>query len=369
MLFSSTAQGGETYGQHFLDALDVMAHPNVNLVEVVATGFKFGELASRATTIRATDSFFTRFSERSAELGSHHSIPESDVLVLKGVKPATGASQPIAFKETKKTKAMRSQMVRLNEWLGAAPISLQVDGLASLNDNYEDLVDPTERSLRRIFSNGKWSEGGRLFGGFWETMRRRDRFELLRIGTRSRPDAEPVANVDYGQLFPRLAYMRALKPVPEGDLYDVFGSGTARAGVKKLFNAMLFAKRRLKAWPKDTRDLFPLDIAFGNAVQAIATKHSAIAHMFGTGIGYQLMFVESVLLLDALEDLKARGIVALPLHDSVLVGRSEAEVAKSVLEDRLGAYLSGDERAAVSIDFGQSVYEPSRTNNALINND
>ncbi len=353
MIFSGTAYGGETYGKHFLDALDVMTHPNVNLVEVIATGFRFAGGASRLTTIRGTDDFFDSFSDQSHLLDSHRRIAETDVLVLKGVKPVSGKSQVIRFAETKKTQAFRAEILKLNVCLSEAPIFLRTDDFASLNENYAEPVDPTKRTLRRIFSNGKWNEGGRLFGGFWETMRRTDRFELLRIRTRSQQQGEPVANVDYGQLFPRLAYMRARRPVPDGDLYDVFGGGIARAGVKKLLNAMLFARGSLKAWPKDTKKLFPPDIRLSEAVSAITKRHEAISSMFGTGIGYQLMFIESILLLDALAELRAKGIVGLPLHDSVLVGRSEAESAKAVLEDRLGAYLSGDEKAVVTIDFGE----------------
>jgi hypothetical protein len=39
-------------------------------------------------------------------------------------------------------------------------------------------------------------------------MPREDRFRLIRIG------GERIANVDYGQLFPRLAYVRAQAAQP-----------------------------------------------------------------------------------------------------------------------------------------------------------
>ena len=61
------------------------------------------------------------------------------------------------------------------------------------------LVTQHHRVMRRIF-NGSYEEGGRLFGGFWQTMPRPDRFKRIRIC------GEPVALVDYGQLFLRLAY-------------------------------------------------------------------------------------------------------------------------------------------------------------------
>jgi hypothetical protein len=70
-------------------------------------------------------------------------------------------------------------------------------------------------AVRRIFNNGSWQEGGRLFDGFWETMRREDRFKFLRICTAANPNCERIANVDFGQLFPTLAYRRASSDAPD----------------------------------------------------------------------------------------------------------------------------------------------------------
>ena len=82
-------------------------------------------------------------------------------------------------------------------------------------------------SVRRIFNNGSWQEDGRLFDGFWETMRRPDRFRLMRICTRAHPEGERIANVDFSHLFPRLAYQLCKREAPQGDLYDILGEGTA----------------------------------------------------------------------------------------------------------------------------------------------
>jgi len=45
-----------------------------------------------------------------------------------------------------------------------------------------------------------------------------------------------------------------------------------------------------------------------------------------------LMFTESRVLLGVLERLMARGIVALPMHDGLLIAQSDQEIAKSLME-------------------------------------
>jgi hypothetical protein len=169
-------------------------------------------------------------------------------------------------------------------------------------------------------------EGGRLFGGFWMNMRRADRFAFIRI------EGEEVADVDYSQLFPHLAYARALVEPPEGDLYACLGHPESRKGWKKIFNAMLFARERLKAWPDGTAGLMPPGMKPRDAYAHVEAVHAPIASRFWTGLGYHLMFSESTMLVGVLDHLARMGIVALPIHDAVIVKRSRAEDAQGVLQ-------------------------------------
>lgn len=176
-------------------------------------------------------------------------------------------------------------------------------------------------------------------------MKREDRFQLIRIG------GERIANVDYGQLFPRLAYVRARASQPQSDIYDIAGDGASRDGWKKLFNALLFAARPLKRWPEETRTLFPESTKLPEMLRKIREKHAPIAHLFEHGIGFALMFIESEMIIAALENLYRRGIDALPLHDSVLVAQSHATTAREILEAVFDRY-TGNGCATVEIDLG-----------------
>ena len=174
----------------------------------------------------------------------------------------------------------------------------------------------------RIFNNGSWYEGGRLYFGCWETMHREDRFRCLRI------DGERIANVDFRSFYLRLAYLeRGLAP-PEGDLYAVQGYEDCREGVKAIVNALLFADRPFRHWPHGRSALFPKGTALRDVVDAIRIEHRPIAAMFEKGVGHRLSFTESNILIDVLLRLFGQGITALPLHDSVLVAASNAETAK-----------------------------------------
>ena len=190
----------------------------------------------------------------------------------------------------------------------------------------------------------------RLFDGFWETMRREDRFKFLRICTKANPEGERIANVDFGQLFPTLAYHRASRDVPNGDLYDIVGDGSSREGWKTLINAMLFANGLMTRWPEGTSRLFPRGTKLQDALALVRHVHAPIAKLFGTGVGFKLMLSESGILIEALGHFAHRGITALPLHDSVLVAESDAEAAEGILAEAF-ALFAQDARAKLKVTF------------------
>ena len=61
--------------------------------------------------------------------------------------------------------------------------------------------DLTAKSLHRVFNDGRWDHGGRLYGGHWEYAPKARR-KLLTI------NGEPTAELDFKALHPRLLYGR-----------------------------------------------------------------------------------------------------------------------------------------------------------------
>jgi hypothetical protein len=332
------------YGQHFLDILDLLA--KLKLVSEITKGYRYSRTASQPTTVRATQTLTRHLPLGMTGWADFCREQEQELIVLKPAKDDTGSAHPIDYKDTARTAKWRREVRAINAWLAAAPIAIIENGHRTIYlDNGGQPIEPYRRTLRRIFNNDDWNAGGRLFGGFWMTMERPQRFELIRIA------GEEVANVDYSSLFPRLAYARARVEQPDGDLYDVLGDGACRDGWKALINAMLFAMKPLGGWPTDAREELPQGMKLRDAVQAIKRKHAPIAKLFERGLGFQLMRHESDLLVSVVTALFKDGVTALPLHDSVLVAQSHAAMAKGFMEQEF-KHRTGAARAFVKIDFG-----------------
>lgn len=321
------------YGSHFLAALDLMACPEIGLAEVVTKGFRVDSERRQLSTITPTPAFLAMIGAEPSWQALKRDAA-SEVLVLRGRKdPKTGIAPTLDYQETATTRRLRKDVQKLNRYLEAAPlIVLPSSGLDATP------IDPTRRAIRRIFNNGVWTDGGRFFDGYWETMPKDERFERLRIATVESPEGERIINVDFGQLFPSLAYAMQDLPRPDVDLYEVRGDGKQRDGFKKLLNALLFATQPMTRWPTDTASEFPPGTKLQAVLAEIASYHEPIAHLFGTGIGFRLMNIESAILLDALFRLYAAGVTALPLHDSVLVAASQEMAARDAMQQAHLAY-------------------------------
>ena len=313
-----------------------MSLEGIDVIKIVAPGFGYANGTGQRTTIRPGAEFAMHIPAGQLGRDAVSRDAEPEVLVLKGRKDReTGRSKLIDYRETAFTRRMRKEIAQINRALQDARFWIDASADSILWDDDGSPIDLTRRTIRRIFNNGSWNEGGRLFDGFWETMRRDDRKRFLRIGTAAHPEGESTIEVDFSALFPSLAYSRVNATLPDGDLYAFGQEDWPRDGLKQVLNAMLIAGRPLRNWPEDTRQLFPQCTAFRTIAAAIKEYHAPIASLFGSGVGLKLMRLESELLINALLRLYAQNVAALPMHDGIIVGGSE----QSITEDAMRAAL------------------------------
>ena len=262
--------------------------------------------------------------------------------------------EPIDYADTPETQRYRDAIRHLNRFLSGADIDFLDDGL-------EPRIDPFERTLRRRFvlrpgQDEQFDQSGRLYGGFWQNLKTARRRQI-------RIKGEPVATLDFGSMFTRLAYAELGAAPPEGDLYAIQGLEGYRSGVKRAMNCFLFDGGTRRSWP-DTFGIgvgddkaaddnpdgvaasfearLPASWGVARTNEAILHVHPALKNAWGRGFGYRLMFVESQVLVAILQDLAARNIPALGLHDGLLVGVSDREAAKEAMRRAAKAVIGID---------------------------
>jgi hypothetical protein len=142
---------------------------------------------------------------------------------------------------------------------------------------------------------------------------------------------EHAVELDYGQMNPRILYGLCGAQPPLEDLYLLPGLEEHRNGIKKVMNAMLFATKRLTRMPKGVRAEFSKSHPVWRVMDAIEEHNIPIKNQFFTGVGHSVQFRESQIMVDLLLALRERGIVALPIHDGLMVPVSKKDEVKDVM--------------------------------------
>ncbi len=138
---------------------------------------------------------------------------------------------------------------------------------------------------------------------------------------------------------------------PQRDLYDLTGhlvgyESHHRKGVKLAFNTLLFGGG--SKLPAGFKDKLPPKATMAKVRGAIQALHPGLSPLFGTMVGYELMFQESQILMETLKKLSSRGIVALSLHDAVIVPKTKRMIAKQIMRDA-SEKISGN-RLPIEVD-------------------
>ena len=271
------------------------------------------------STIRAGERLRDRINEYRLTCEDFKLDKIQETIILKGAKEDHNDSGAwLQYTDTNQTNTYRADLGFINESLADADI----DYLPCAKDG--QMVDATDRRLRRYFNNGSFEQGGRLFGGFWQGMSKRERQGIVIEG-------DSTVTLDFGQMNPRILYGLAGKDYDGEDAYTIPRLEEYRDGVKVVFNSMLHRTKPMKKKPRGTAELFPMHVSIREITAGIAIRHTPIADLFYQGIGMRLLYDESQILVEVLTRLIKQGIIALPVHDAVIVARHHQEQATEVM--------------------------------------
>ena len=106
----------------------------------------------------------------------------------------------------------------------------------------------------------------------------------------------------------------------KGDPYAIPGFEKVERGTIKRAVSALLCARSTGVHIEGIEDIYKFK-------DALIHRHPGLQGTLGKGLGHRLMNTESRILIEALRLLAKQGIVALPLHDCVMVKMSKAPSA------------------------------------------
>ena len=338
VLRSKSRYKGTALGKTLPDILKVMSAPEMGFVvlekghstfKIVGDELNVAFAGGRQTILRASPKLLSRIERFDITRGDMGQAPEEEVLILRAPKRHSNSIAAYQeYEDDEGTLALRHQMTDINAWLDTADITCSLPQ-----------ADPAQRRLRRIFNNADFAQGGRLYGGFWQPMSSDARQEHILI------EGDCCVELDYGQMSLLLLYARAQAQdhMPSGDLYDLSEHGipvTCHPGIKKVMQAIINSPKIPRRLPKGSREHLPSRINLRDILRAVEKKHPVIFPLMTSGIGMQLFRKESDILVEVLEALRSQAIVALPVHDAVIVMEEHKQttitIMKKVFKDHTG---------------------------------
>lgn len=265
-----------------------------------------------ATTITPTDKLWEAFSNLGS--GSHVSRLDGDeVIVLKAYINRRWSKPLVDYTETDETIKLRGEMNIINRSLSTAKIEMNSREVGS---NF----------LKRYFqiygldSPEKFNSHGRLYGGFWQNLKKNDRGSI-------RLNGEGVCDLDYSSMFATLAYWKVGKKPPSEDLYGCV-QGLDRADAKTVLLSLLSRTGPMLKVPEALTERLKPRGWTGKKLQAsMEAAHPEIAPLFCRNVAIELMYIESKILVNCLVALVQRSVTALPMHDGIMVSKSHRELA------------------------------------------
>ena len=190
-----------------------------------------------------------------------------------------------------------------------------------------------EKRIYRVFHDTDFNTGGRYYGGWWQTIPKEYRKHLI-------IDGKATVEVDYSGLHPAILYAKEGLTLPKDPYTPILGP-QHRDLSKKLFNALINAKKDPEAPPRGVKIRFPdQPLNWEQIKERIYEIHAPIREHFCKGSGLWLMHEDSVLATGVLHHFANMGVPCLPVHDSFIVHHGyEEDLRKKMSElfaDRYG---------------------------------
>jgi hypothetical protein len=173
--------------------------------------------------------------------------------------------------------------------------------------------------LHRVFNNGKFSQGGRFYGGFHLELLRNLRKHILING-------EPVAEPDFSALHIRMLYHLEGIDYREDPYTVLCDSKEDRKVFKIVFLVAINAETQRKGIHGIQKELeengIPFDTDYWNlkrCLKRVKNVHGPIAKYLNTGVGLKLQNLDGQITDLILKTLTREEIPVLPVHDSFIV--------------------------------------------------
>ena len=227
----------------------------------------------------------------------------------------------IDYEDTEEIIKVRKRLIKHNTLLKRSDIAIEKSSELNeyLSIEQNDVVDFTQQSYHRIFSHSSFSLHGRFYGPWWQSIQSEMRKHITINQT-------TTVELDYSSLHLHLLYSKlGLDYGHEDDPYSLEGFDTSYRDIIKVATLTSLNMRTAKYFSQTVssrlqkQGIFRKDIPYKEIKEKILAKHSKLKDYFFSGIGLELMFIDSCITEYIIRKMTNKNIPILSIHDSYVV--------------------------------------------------
>jgi hypothetical protein len=271
------------------------------------------------------------------------------------------AGEEIDYDDTKETKAMQDLLVRYNKLLDETYIDIHFD-VSDIRDRidacrnkidkktrnpkeYRLVINLSNKRVRRIFNKSTFSQGGRFYGGWWQSIPSKLRERIIM-------NRDYTVEIDYSGLHIYLLY--AQKGINFADLNKepyIYPKDNDPLNLRPILKTLLLAavnsknevecimavqseiNKNKEAYPDEIPDL-------KETYKKFKEYHSDIADMFCSKSGLKLQRIDSTIAEAVVKVMTKENIPILVVHDSFVCSKKEEDYLYEVMIKAFHLYAS-----------------------------
>ena len=236
------------------------------------------------------------------------------------------------YDDTPETMALRAHLDEINVKLNATDIDTAPP--LTIHDKGPDYKGRKVR-LHLVFNRGRFNQGGRFYGGWWQQIKSEARPKITM-------DGQHTAEADFSGFNPAVLLAEAGEPIPDDPYSPIVGANAPkelRDHAKATLAALLNAKTGKTEEPRDF-DSARWGMTAEDFRAKVLDAFPMVPAMLGTDKGLTLQRLESDLAEAIMLHFVRQGHAILPIHDAFIVQthleRELVQVMKDTFKARLG---------------------------------
>jgi hypothetical protein len=272
--------------------------------------------------------------------------------VTKSKKKYIKFDVPVA--DSTEVEAYRDELATFNQFLIQNCISLNLnndqleqlatelrnrrENEASDDDQLRDgTLDFSRVQLRRIFSRGLMTKGGRFYGGWWQSLPGMYRGHIL-------INDKKTVEVDYSGMSLRIfAALQGKELSIDKDIYNLDfddwqgGQDSRRKPIKTFVNAILNDEQGNYRLSKTKQALTGL--THEQLKDKLFETYEWLEEAIHAGVGLDTQFYDSQIAMTVMKEMMAEGILVLPIHDSFIIRSGFQQLLETKMREAFYSHL------------------------------